>query len=125
MKLFLDDVRQPNDAFKYHKDYVYLEDDWAVVKTYEEFVEYLSNNDIPEVISFDHDLCEEHYVYKSSDKIPYSEFKVETGYHCLLWLILYCETKELALPEIHIHTMNRAGYDNLSNLLIAYKFINQ
>ncbi len=75
---------------------------------------------MPELISFDHDLTEEHYQYSFSDNIPYEKIKEETGFHCLLWLILYCNKNNLKLPEILIHTQNISGYNNLRNLKDIY-----
>ena len=123
MKLFLDDEREPKDVLKYYNNAIYWEDDWVIIKNYKEFVDYISNKKIPQIISFDHDLAQEHYKHSSAETIPYSEFKIETGYHCLLWLILYCNSKKLKLPDVLIHTMNIKGYDNLKNLVEAYKLI--
>jgi hypothetical protein len=123
MKLFLDDERQPKDVIKYYDNDIYWDNDWILVKNYSEFVDYISNHKMPEIISFDHDLSQEHYKYASADNIPYSEFKTETGYHCLLYLILFCNNKQVKLPEILIHTMSITGYNNLKNLIETYKLI--
>lgn len=44
IKLFLDDVRNPPD------------DTWVVVRSYDEFVNYIEKEGVPDFISFDHDL---------------------------------------------------------------------
>lgn len=43
-KLYLDDQRTP------------IEKGWTVVRNYKEFVAYIENNAMPDIISFDHDL---------------------------------------------------------------------
>ncbi len=58
-KLFLDDIRIPKDAItlipsSFNK--FYWENDWDVVRNYDEFIQYLEVNGAPEFISFDHDL---------------------------------------------------------------------
>ncbi len=65
MKLFLDDERKPNDVLKYYNNDIYCDDDWILVKNYTDFVDYISNNKMPKIISFDHDLSQEHYKYAS------------------------------------------------------------
>jgi len=123
MKLFLDDERQPKDAAMYKNNGVYMRDGWVVVKNYQEFTDYFKHNEMPELISFDHDLTDAHYVYAATSYIPYSKIAVETGYHCLLWLILFCANKRISLPQILIHTMNVEGTNNMNNLLDAYKLL--
>ncbi len=122
MKLFLDDERKPKDAVLYKKQAVYWEIDWKIVRSYQEFVDYMLNNEMPELISFDHDLTYEHYKFASATYIPYGEMTTKTGYHCLLWLLLYCGINR-KLPEIMIHTMNIQGYNNMQNLIDTYKSV--
>jgi hypothetical protein len=125
MKLFLDDERQPKDVAIRLDNGIYMKEPWTVVKNFADFKNYLETNEIPELISFDHDLTYDHYRYAVMNYIPYSEFKDKTGYHCLLWLILFCHEKKVNLPKILIHTMNVEGKNNMMNLLDTYNsFIN-
>ena len=48
MRLFLDDIRSIKQVFNYKKDIRYLQEDWDIVRSYEEFVYYIKNNEIPE-----------------------------------------------------------------------------
>lgn len=123
MKLFLDDERQPKDVASYQDNGIYMREPWFVVKNFNEFKSYIENNQMPDVISFDHDLTYDHYRYAVTSYIPYAEFKEKTGYHCLIWLILYCNKNKMHLPQIMIHTMNKEGRNNMINLLDAYKMI--
>lgn len=51
--LYLDDVRTPTETLPGYKP-------WYVVRNYNEFVEWISKNGLPDFISFDHDLADEH-----------------------------------------------------------------
>jgi len=120
MKIFLDDERIPQDARKHTGNDIYNQEDWILVRSFDEFKEYIQNTGLPELISFDHDLAHEHYKYCFSKHIPYSEFIVKTGYHCLLWLILFCNMNSKSLPQILIHTRNEQGKNNMINLCETY-----
>jgi len=120
MKLFLDDERQPHSIASSKNNVIYTNEPWKVVKNYDEFTNYIKNNEMPELISFDHDLCSEHYRYSFSENIPYGLLKEKTGYHCLVWLILYCNKNNIKLPKILIHTMNETAEKNMNNLLDIY-----
>ena len=49
--LFLDDIRNPKEVYEYTFRYLYLEKEWKVVKNYDEFVETIQVNGIPNIIS--------------------------------------------------------------------------
>jgi hypothetical protein len=114
--LFLDDFREPEDAFAYTNNQLYLIG-WTVVRNYDEFVKIVEEKGVPEMISFDHDLADEHYEsYKQ-----YGEYKEKTGYHCAKWFINYCIDNKKELPaEILIHSMNPAGSANIKSLFDTY-----
>lgn len=116
-KLFLDDYRIPLNTYSYTKNHIYLLD-WDVVTNYDEFVNYITNNGVPDVISFDHDLGDEHYTNNSN--INYSEFKEKTGYDCAKWLIDYCIDNDLDFPKvIYIHSMNPYGSLNIESIFLT------
>ena len=122
MNLFLDDMRVPSDVFIYTREQIYLSD-WYIVRNYDEFVEYIKNNDIPHLISFDHDLGKEHYEHQTN--INYDDFKEKSGYDCAKWLINYCIDNNLELPQdILIHSMNIIGGDNIQSLFTTYNKVN-
>lgn len=129
-RLFLDDYRQPIDCFVYTKDKIYYED-WVVVKNYPEFVKYISENGIPDIISFDHDLADGHYHQNLQEgKLNYyTEDFIDdynkTGYHCAKWLIDYCLDNNLILSQYLVHSMNPVGKENIDGLLKSFiKFQN-
>lgn len=60
-KLYLDDYRYPKLSFDYTNNSIYNDKDWDIVTNYDEFVNYIQKNGLPNLISFDHDLAGEHY----------------------------------------------------------------
>lgn len=118
--LFLDDFRYPEDAFDYTHQTVYIDEDWVIVRNYDEFVNAIKEKGIPEVISFDHDLADEHYGMQ--DHPEYGLMTEKSGYHCAKWLIDYCLDNKLDIPKfIFIHSMNPAGAQNIASLFNTYR----
>lgn len=116
--LFLDDFREPEDAFDYTHNQLYLIG-WVVVRSYEEFVNHIEKNGIPVAISFDHDLADVHY----RKKTDYDDENAEkTGYHCAKWFINYCIDNNYDIPEtILVHSMNPVGKLNIQSLFDTYE----
>lgn len=115
--LFLDDYRLPKDAGDYMNDSRYLTECWVLVRTYKEFVRFIEKEGLPTLISFDHDLANEHYGFNGD----YNELKEKTGYHCAKWLVDYCFQRNLPLPEYLVHSMNPVGRENITLYLNNYR----
>ena len=120
MKLFLDDIRQPQECIHYmHKrigklNPIYLED-WFVVRNYKDFVEAVTNH-IDEIthVSFDHDLADIHYDPRTwTEGFVYHE---ETGHDCAVWLKNFYEENSKDLPILFVHSMNPVGTQNIINV---------
>lgn len=96
---------------------------WVI--NYNQFVEWINKNGLPEIISFDHDLAKEHYVpkelwsdyQKSKEYQNNQQYKENTGFDCAKWLTDYCITNNLRLPLCYVHSFNPVGSDNIRNLL--------
>ena len=115
VKLYLDDYRTPPKG-------------WIVVKNYNEFVDFIEKNGLPQQISFDHDLAEAHYPWSpetepsfSKGFIDYAVYQEKTGYDCAQWLIDYCHKNKLTLPKWTVHSANYIGAENIENLLLEHK----
>jgi hypothetical protein len=124
--LFLDDFRIPADVILYNPRYQYYVDrDWVIVRNYDEFVKIIEERGIPQAVSLDHDLADEHYAVGDLGKtVNYNEFTEKTGYHCAKWLIEYCIDNNKELPKvIFIHSMNPAGAQNIKSLFDTYEKI--
>lgn len=133
-KLFLDDIRSVREASNYMSCTVrhnYHQPGWDVVKSYDEFVSYIERNGLPNLISFDHDLADEHYEDLLSDEnflkgdqkiiLKYDAYKEKTGYEAAKWLIDYCLEHNEPLPDFLVHTMNPVGRKNIESLLTNFK----
>lgn len=86
-KLYLDDLRPLPDGF-------------IGVRSYAEFVGYITKYGLPDFISFDHDLGLE-----------------ESGFDCAKWLVDYCLDHQQKLPDFVVHSQNPVGKENIIGLL--------
>lgn len=101
-KLFLDDCRVPKDVLIYKSLSIYDKEHWIIVKNFNQFVDYIRRKGIPEVISFDHDLCDFYYSEE--------ETKEKTGHDAVKWFIDYLEEHQIkTLPDCLFHSQNPIG----------------
>lgn len=132
IKLFLDDIRIPKDAINLipsHLNNFYWDNDWVIVKNHDEFSNYINLNGIPDFISFDHDLADFHYEFKTEDYENMSEEEMilkfgsmeKTGLDCAKWLVEYCLNNDTKLPDYIVHSANPAGKENIEKYLFNAK----
>lgn len=123
-RLYLDDIRHNYDSLQMLGYSVYKEK-WSIVRNYTEFVEWITKNGLPDIVSFDHDLADIHYTPKEywndyhlskeyQEKLIYTE---KTGLDCAKWLIDYCLDNNKKLPKYLVHSANPVGRDNIFYLL--------
>jgi hypothetical protein len=117
--LFLDDLRQPP---------LHLNRMFDVVRSYDDFVEYIETYGVPELISMDHDLDREHTLFfydnggfRNPPDPKFENFKFKTGYDCALWLIEYCKDNNLELKKVIVHSHNPIGSKNIYEVLSGYQ----
>lgn len=91
--LWLDDFRNPSD-------YVVGDYDISLVKSYAEFCKFITDNGLPDIVCFDHDLGEE-----------------KSGYDCAKFLVNYCQEHNLDIPEFDIQSTNSVGKENIRSLM--------
>lgn len=110
--LWLDDIRNPFVegmdwwfTIQYLKEeYLEINDEECEVhwvKTQKEFENYIKENGLPDLISFDNDLG-----------IGNGE-----GYDCAKWLVEYCMNNNVHLPEWYVHSANPVAQENINQLL--------
>jgi hypothetical protein len=116
--LFLDDQRNPEDAYLADSHMYLLQAShatkWEVVRTYEEFVECINRRGIPDRVSFDHDLHFEHIRYfvehtMTTGYIEYANFTEKTGKHCADFLVNRVFEIDYPAPICYVHTANHIG----------------
>jgi hypothetical protein len=118
--IFLDDIRQPRDSFKYTKDIRYNKLDWVIVRDYNDFVSKIKEIGLEniEVISLDHDLADEHYFsdtqpWSVEGEIDYFSYQEKTGYDCAKWLCDHALDTNKKIPNVLVHSFNQVGSDNI------------
>ena len=108
--VWLDDMRNPYQGSWLH-DYApeyETKDSVTWVKSYDEFVEQIETNGLPDMIAFDHDLGElDGEITKS-------------GYDAAKWLVDYCLDNELEMCKWVVQSANPVGLENINRLLINY-----
>ena len=127
--LFLDDIREPEHAYEYTKQEIFLKQKWEVVRNFDEFKSYIKKNGMPFFISFDHDLADTHYTpehlwtdYDKSKEWQEAQVHEEkTGYECAMWLVDFCIDNNLKLPKYYCHSMNPVGKDKIVGLLLSFQ----
>ena len=116
-KLFLDDFRQPKDACRLTTEpRIYWEEGWIVVKNYKEFCDWIKENGLPDIVSFDHDLADIHYEIDFNDWNDNTADQLgveETGLDCAKWLVKHCSENNLILPYFLVHSANPVGRKNI------------
>jgi hypothetical protein len=104
--LFLDDYRNPKDV-----NWVHIPDaGWNIVRNFEQFTEAIFTLGIPNMVSYDCDLADEHYkayFNLGTEYVNhYQEFKTKCGIHCLDFLLDVCKRRSLYHPPFIIHSKN-------------------
>jgi len=89
--LYLDDLRPTPEGFERVYDY-------------EGFTEFITQNGLPDFISFDHDLGEG-----------------KTGYDCAKWLVEYCLDNQLLFSDFSVHSQNPVGKENIEKLFENFR----
>lgn len=116
--LFLDDFRYPQTAFSYTRDPRHNKLNWTIVRSYDEFVATVEKQGIPDIISYDHDLADEHYAPETWNPEGEESYLEKTGLHCARYLLEKLDgTKH---PEYIIHSMNPVGSRNIQNAIEDY-----
>lgn len=120
--LWLDDYRDPMEGQWLVFSPITLEDlEVFWVKSYDQFIVWITANGLPDAICFDHDLADEHYKLElddyESERMIYTE---KTGYDCAKWLVDYCIDNNKKLPLYNIQSANPVGKENIDKLLKNY-----
>jgi hypothetical protein len=122
--LWLDDLRNPHEG-KWIEEFApdYLNSGSIIwVLNYEEFIEWIRKNGLPQKICFDHDLGEDvaiKLVSKGINKKKAREVKklAKSGYDCAKWLVDYCIDHDLQIPDWNVQSANPVGKENINGLL--------
>lgn len=123
--LWLDDFRNPYENVENKVP----TGEWTIiwVKNYKEFITIIQLYGLPDAVSFDHDLADEHYTPQEywNDYVASKQYQDEvsknyqekTGFDCAKWLVEYCMDNNCNFPEWYIHSANPVGADNIRILI--------
>jgi len=114
--LFLDDQRDPKDAFCHDENALLAElsripnGSWLVVRSYDEFKQVIDARGIPLAVSLDCDLAEEHvshYMRNSGTGVyEWENFQTKCGVHCARHLKNALQGKDI---RVFVHSANKIG----------------
>jgi hypothetical protein len=106
-KLFLDDIRTPDMIYDKSES-----GDFVVVRSYDEFIEYIRKKGLPDMISFDNDLG-----LDENGKVAHD------GYAAVKWLV-YESGLSLIDLKFKVHSANPVAAEQIRGLLSNYiKFL--
>lgn len=123
--LWLDDQREPYNYFSknsnsgawlrnhdYYANNVFnrYNPNFIWVKNLKEFEDYIINNGLPNMVSFDHDIKPKKY-----------EGEHENGADVANWLVNYCKQNKLKLPWCFAHSANKNGIERINQIINNYK----
>jgi len=118
--LYLDDVRTPTETLPGYNP-------WNIVRNYAEFEKWIIENGIPDLISFDHDLADEHMndyyrqFAKEGFQIPdYESYKEKTGLDCARFVVEYSQKMNVPLKQCVVHSANPVGAKNIHSYINGY-----
>ena len=107
-KLFLDDIRSVEMVYEASEA-----KGFEVVRTYQEFVDYIRQNGLPDFISFDNDLGLDEKGMVAPD-----------GYAAAKWLV-YESGLDLRKLRFRVHSANPVAAEQIRGLLTNYiRFLN-
>lgn len=119
--LYLDDVRTPTTTIPGYED-------WVVVRNYNQFIAYITENGLPDLISFDHDLGPEHMkdyfdqVAKMGWQSPdYDSYKDKTGFDCAKFMCDWIKNHNIQkVPICTVHSHNPVGSSNIESYISGF-----
>lgn len=125
--LWLDDYRNP--FLNKERKVPLIKGTLYWVRSYEEFVEWINKFGLPDVVSFDHDLSDQHYApqeywgdYEKSKAYQEAQTYTEkTGADCAKFLIQFCMDNNRDLPVWYVHSANPVGADNIRAWLTNFE----
>ena len=86
--LFLDDIRFPLD--------IYPNEEWVIVRDFDQFKSYIEENGLPDMVSFDNDLG----------------LNIPEGYDALKWMI----ANDIIITNIRVHSDNTVAAKQIEGL---------
>lgn len=125
--IWLDDDRNPflnPDFLQLTTITSTLRHDLIWLKTYGQFVNWITENGLPDAICFDHDLGDVPLLKTTIEVESWFDIKENreyTGYDCAKWLVEYCLDNNKDIPDYAIQSANPVGKENIDALLKNFR----
>ena len=124
-RLFIDDWRVPRDCATYmwqrKVNCTIFHEDWDIVRSYGQFINWIEKNGVPNLVAFDYDLADVEELKEELDIEEWfslDENRVWTGLDCAKYLLNYCKENNIKFPDYIIHSVNPDGVEEIKKLLI-------
>lgn len=101
--IWLDDERDPSES-RWNKYFPIGNPVVIWLKSFDEFVQWISHNGLPDAICFDHDLG-----------------LGPSGFDAAKWLTDYCLDSGASLPAWNIQSANPIGKQNIASILHSFE----
>ncbi len=101
--IWLDDVRDPFKNGWLVFSPIERPFDVIWLKSYRQFIKWITKNGLPDGICFDHDLGDG-----------------KSGFDCAKWLVEYCLDHNAKLPAWNMQSANSVGKENISGLFLSF-----
>lgn len=117
------------------KTYLYLDDfrdkpelpgfDVTKVASFGQFVEYLEQQGMPDVVSFDYDLGLPVAIAAQKEGMSKRKAKllkrhVPTGADCAQYMVEFIADKKIKYPFILVHSQNKDGREKIKAIICSY-----
>ena len=107
--LLLDDERTIENVVEVTGNQFYLDNEWVIVRSFDEFKKVIVELGIPNIVSFDHDIAD------------FTEDGMErNGLTCCKYLVDICIENDCYFPTYYIHSANPSGSNNIRNYIENY-----
>ncbi len=101
--IWLGDERDPSES-RWHSYFPIATPEVVWLRSYQEFIDWIADNSLPQAICFDHDLG-----------------TGPSGFEAAKWLTEFCVESGVKLPEWNIQSANPIGKKNIAALLTSFE----
>jgi len=99
--LLLDDERSITSVVEVTNNSMYLEHEWIIVRTFDDFCQIIDTKGLPAIVSFDHDIAD------------FKDGIERSGLTACKYLVDICIDSNMDLPTYFVHSANPRGVENI------------